>query len=472
MLLVSLLYFQLPKWQKLEQGQPSVQRPSNSPPQINTSPSNQPDTNTSLKNRDSSFTSSQAQSSSGSSSTSSAPKSSSPSTLPSSSDSSYPGSGSGTTSTSHSGGSNQQSSTVPSSSSSGYAADDSQTPSQEQRELSSPQSPSQGMSKSSQSGSGCGVTKGGVGEVESSTREHNSPVNDGRLSARDVDGDKSASLLGDDDDNTLTLEVQSPKVIDLTQSQSQSVVECDSFQKSNKPVATLLKPKESPDILRTSADILRTSTDDVGKNLAKADADVAIISPLTLEEDRGGSLEAEDRGGSLEAEDRGGSLEAEDRGGSLEAEEPMDVDSATQNSFCLQLSPSQSHPTQDSGSKNCSVPNSTSLKDEVAKGLSVDESKIDSIDHGSSVESTSVTLSDASPLVEGAVKSQEPLYESLTMEAMSESLLSSGKSEAEKTVSPQPEQRTQKEPTPLPTPTPTGIAGCVLYIRYRFSSVC
>ena len=296
------------------------------------------------------------------------------------------------------------------------------------------------------------MTKGGVGEVESLSREHNSPVNDGGLSACDVDGDKSASLLGDDDDNTLTLEVQSPKVIDLTQSQSQSVVECDSFQKNDKPVTTLLKPKESPDILRTS-------TDNVGKNLAKADADVVIISPLTLEEDRGGSLEAEDRGGSLEAEDRGGSLEAE---------EPMDIDLATQNSFCLQLSPSQSHPTQDSGSKNCSVPNSSSLKDEVAKGLCVDGSKIDSVDHGSSVESTSVMLSDPSPLVEGAVKSQEPLYESLTMEAMSESLLSSGKSEAEKTVSPQPEQRTQKEPTPLPTPTPTGIAGCVLYIRVVF----
>ena len=39
----------------------------------------------------------------------------------------------------------------------------------------------------------------------------------------------------------------------------------------------------------------------------------------------------------------------EDRGGSPEADKPMDVDLATQNSFCLQLSPSQSHPTQDSG---------------------------------------------------------------------------------------------------------------------------
>ena len=65
-------------------------------------------------------------------------------------------------------------------------------------------------------------------------------MNDGGLSARDVDGDKSVSLLGDDDDNTLTLEVQSPKVIDLTQ--SQSVVECDSFQKNDKPVTTLHFP--------------------------------------------------------------------------------------------------------------------------------------------------------------------------------------------------------------------------------------
>ena len=185
----------------------------------------------------------------------------------------------------------------------------------------------------------------------------------------------------EDDDNTVTLEMESPIMIDLTcQSQSLGEGENQECDKSTSLIETLC----SPDILHVSVEK--------------------------------GTEEMEDL---------------------LRDDEAMDTDTASQDSFCLHYSPSQSHPIRETSpaaskettplnsmeSEEFSLQNTMNLASSCKRNLlniEVDNSQTLKADDSKSLQN----LSPAAIVS----RTQGPLYESLLLDNSSESIQGSIKS--------------------------------------------
>ncbi|XP_064390108.1 mucin-17-like isoform X4 [Halichondria panicea] len=211
----------------------------------------------------------------------------------------------------------------------------------------------------------------------------------------------------EDDDNTVTLEMESPIMIDLTcQSQSLGEGENQECDKSTSLIETLC----SPDILHVSVEK--------------------------------GTEEMEDL---------------------LRDDEAMDTDTASQDSFCLHYSPSQSHPireTSPAASKETTPLNSMeseefSLQNTMNPASSCKRNLLNiEVDNSQTLKADdSKSLQNLSPTAIVS-RTQSPLYESLLLDNSSESIQGSIKSRSVTALMPtEVTHGVQQHESPAHTPT-------------------